>query len=82
MFSCVNATCSNQSKGWLCLRVQQIENVAVAADKDGQNRVRCGGGAAASKINWCSGADDWDVPDDADNCNEQNGNVINKMDNR
>lgn len=55
--------------------------MAVAADKDGQNRVRCGGGGAA-EINWCSGADDWDVPDDADNCNEQNGNVINKMDNR
>lgn len=55
----------------------------MSADKDGQNRGRCVGGAAASKmINWCSGADDWDVPDDADNCNEQNGNVINKMDNR
>lgn len=38
-------------------------------------------------INWCSGANDWDdSPDDgytgdADNCNEQNGNVI-RNDNR
>lgn len=38
-------------------------------------------------INWCSGANDWDDSDDmykgidADNSNEQNGNVI-RNDNR
>lgn len=38
-----------------------------------------------SKINWCSGADEWDdfedVSQDMDSINEQNGNVI-RVDNR
>lgn len=85
IFSCVNAACSNQSKGWLCIRVQQLEKVT-GSDKDGaSNRSR-----TTQNINWCSGVDDWGESDgdifsnsgDAENCNEQNGNVINKVDNR
>lgn len=45
---------------------------------------------AATNINWCSGANDWDDAEngcytgalDADNCNEQNGNVIKNDNNR
>lgn len=78
IFSCVNAVCSNQSNGWLCVRVQQMEKVI---EKDA-TKVR----ATVPNINWCSGANDWDESDDiytgdADNSNEQNGNVI-RNDNR
>lgn len=87
IFSCVNATCSNQSKGWLCIRVQQLEKVC-GSDKDGvSNKTRSN--SATQNINWCSGIDDWGESDadmftgsDAENCNEQNGNVVNKVDNR
>lgn len=95
IFSCVNATCSSQSKGWLCIRVQQIENVTVQAEKDGPKSTRFAGGAAAAaaaNIHWCSGANDWgdgggggaaeEIFTGFDEWNEQNGNVVNKMDNR
>lgn len=60
IFSCVNATCSNQSKGWLCVRSQQLEKIS---EKDGpRNRAP----PSAQNINWCSGADEWDEPDEAD----------------
>lgn len=79
IFTCIQATCSNQSKSWLCIRVQQLEKVS---DKDTAN-IRQN---IVPSINWCSDANDWGEPDDvynsdADNCNEQNGNII-KNDNR
>ncbi len=79
IFTCIQATCSNQSKSWLCVRVQQLEKVS---DKDTAN-IRQN---IVPSINWCSDANDWGEPDDvynsdADNCNEQNGNII-KNDNR
>ncbi|KAG4067032.1 hypothetical protein HA402_000023 [Bradysia odoriphaga] len=79
IFSCSQANCSNQSKSWLCLRVQQLEKVS---DKDTANIRQ----TIVPNINWCSDANDWGEPDDmynsdADNCNEQNGNII-KNDNR
>lgn len=80
IFSCVNAVCSNQSNGWLCIRVQQIEKVI----ENDASKAR----AIVPNINWCSGANDWDdsediiyTGNDADNSNEQNGNVI-RNDNR
>lgn len=90
IFSCVNATCSNQSKGWLCVRAQQLEKIS---DRDfGKRRAP----PKAENINWCSGADEWDVMDvyedydeDSDRgkenlqrrddiavINEQNGNFV------
>lgn len=64
LFSCVNAVCSNQSRGWLCLRVQYLErNSPVVASEEA---AACAGArsaaaalAAAQSIKWCSGADDW-----------------------
>lgn len=44
--------------------------------------------AAASNINWCSSANEWGdecsmfTGEDAENCNEQNGNVIKNDNNR
>lgn len=79
IFTCIQATCSNQSKSWLCVRVQQLEKVS---DKDTAN-IRQN---IVPSINWCNDANDWGESDDvynsdADNCNEQNGNII-KNDNR
>lgn len=79
IFTCIQATCSNQSKSWICVRVQQLEKVS---DKDTAN-IRQN---IVPSINWCNDANDWGDADDvyssdADNCNEQNGNII-KNDNR
>lgn len=88
IFACVNALCSNQSKGWLCVRSQQLEKVSEYEGYKKRER------QAAQNIKWCSGADDWDDDDDDDDCdrrdsdcnnsqyveevdiNEQNGNFV------
>ncbi|XP_055848847.1 programmed cell death protein 2-like [Episyrphus balteatus] len=81
VFACLHPSCSSSSKGWLCLRTQNldtshcdIESAAAAGNKNKKSS------SAAQKMSWCSGVDDWG--DDADdfNQNEENGNVI-KMDN-
>lgn len=76
----MNATCSSQSKGWLCVRTQQIEKVT---EKDIQSKRAP---PSASNINWCSGADEWDDENDDDDGGgaaqsnndivEQNGNFV------
>lgn len=82
IFSCANATCSNQSKGWLCVRSQQIEKVSERETQ--RNR----SAPATASIKWCSGADDWGDDDDDLSLdegaqygapidpNEQNGNIV------
>lgn len=50
----MNSQCSNQPKGWLCIRAQHLEKIyewnAASNKKKTSN---------SKKINWCSGADDW-----------------------
>lgn len=80
IFTCIQPTCSNQSKSWICIRVQQLEKVS---DKDTAN-IRQN---IVPNINWCHDANDWGDSDDcynsdADNCNEQNGNIIKNDNNR
>lgn len=64
LFSCVNAVCSNQSRGWLCVRVQHMERYSPVAAEEAAAAaaasVRAAAAAAAAQsIKWCSGADDW-----------------------
>lgn len=70
IFACLNPTCSNVSKSWLCLRTQVLDRVQETESIKSSSSLN---------ITWCSGADDWEEPDD--NRNEENGNVI-KNDNR
>lgn len=84
----MNPTCSVQSKGWTCVRVQHLDkvydrNVAAAKKK---NKPK----ASKNRSNWCDGADDWgddnmddeyisnsqQLPQIDDNLNEQNGNDV------
>uniref|UniRef100_U5EXL9 Programmed cell death protein 2 C-terminal domain-containing protein n=1 Tax=Corethrella appendiculata TaxID=1370023 RepID=U5EXL9_9DIPT len=90
IFACLNAPCSNQNSGWICVRTQVIEqiveNEAATIVKPKQTN---------NKIVWCSGVDDWDQPaslpnqpmyvntgsdNDDNDMNEANGNII-KYDN-
>lgn len=56
MFACMNSICSNQSKGWLCIRVEHLEKIFER--NQATNRKK---NASSMNIttNWCSGADDW-----------------------
>ncbi|XP_059620940.1 programmed cell death protein 2-like [Phlebotomus argentipes] len=79
VFSCLNS-CSSQSSSWLCVRSQTLEKTF---EKD-TTRFR-GAESHTVNVNWCAGANDWDVPEDtkladAENCNEENGNTISKSD--
>lgn len=84
----MNAVCSNQSKGWLCVRSQQLEKVT---EYDAYKKRAP---PPAQNIKWCSGSDDWGDDDDDDgynqlatdynnqqcvaavDINEQNGNFV------
>lgn len=51
----MNSICSNQTKGWLCIRTEHLEKVI---ERNGASNKK----KNASSINiksWCSGADDW-----------------------
>lgn len=64
IFSCLNPSCSVQSNCWQCIRVEHLEKseYELIATKN------------SSKMNWCSGEDDWE--DEDVNDNEQNGNLL------
>lgn len=52
----MNSQCSNQSKGWLCIRTEHLEKIL--CDRNGASNKK----KNASSINitsWCNGADDW-----------------------
>ncbi|XP_055716134.1 programmed cell death protein 2-like isoform X2 [Phlebotomus papatasi] len=81
VFSCVNS-CSNQSSSWLCVRSQTLEKTF---EKENSRIPHQGPESQTMNVNWCAGANDWDVPDeskiaDVENCNEENGNTISKLD--
>lgn len=86
IFACVNTTCSNQSRSWICIRVQQLEKQIERDSSNVKKKM-----PKTNNINWCSGGDDWDDDfdvddscftsnqvqmDESDNLNEQNGNVV------
>lgn len=79
IFACLHPSCSNNSKGWICLRTQNLdtsncdlESASVISSKNKKSQ--------SQKMAWCSGADDWGDDTEDLNQNEENGNVI-KMDN-
>lgn len=79
VFACLHPSCSNNSKGWLCLRTQNLDtsNCDIeSTSANGKNKKSQSG----QKMSWCSGADDWGDEAEDFNQNEENGNVI-KMDN-
>lgn len=87
----MNSICSNQSKGWICVRVQHLEKVYERNSSSNKKK----NSSTNKTSNWCSGADDWgddngfdkyinsnqkqlavqQQPLD-DNLNEQNGNNL------
>lgn len=94
LFACVNPLCSNQSKGWFCIRVQHLDKVYDRSTTITKKRNKSK--PNKNRSNWCEGADDWgyDNCDDEcisnnqrqlqqpqvdDNLNEQNGNDVTFM---
>lgn len=76
IFSCLNAPCSSQSQAWLCIRTQFLEK---SYEKEAKVM------KPSEKIEWCTGADEWGDDDqlsDDLNSNEENGNVINNLNNK
>lgn len=61
----MNSICSNQSKGWLCVRVEHLEKVferhtSAHRKKSLQNTISATNNKnITATTNWCSGADDW-----------------------
>lgn len=66
IFSCLKPSCSVQSNCWQCIRVEHLEKSQDCELIVSRN---------CSKINWCSGEDDWEDEEDI-NDNEQNGNLL------
>lgn len=71
----MNSICSNQSKGWICIRIEHLEKVFewnVATNKKKNS-------TTMNITSWCSGADDWgdefcgddDCFDKISTCNNQ-----------
>uniref|UniRef100_A0A1L8DJB5 Putative programmed cell death protein n=1 Tax=Nyssomyia neivai TaxID=330878 RepID=A0A1L8DJB5_9DIPT len=80
VFACLN--CSIQSSSWFCVRSQTLEK---NFEKENARIPQQGQEKHTVNVNWCAGANDWDVPEDtktadAENCNEENGNTISKID--
>lgn len=85
VFACVNTVCSSQSRGWVCVRAQQMEKQIEREGSNAKKRT-----PKPNNINWCSGGDEWDDDFEGDDCftssqvqmeqsenlNEQNGNVV------
>lgn len=57
IFACMNSICSNQSKGWICVRVQHLEKVYER--NSSSNKKKNSNSSTNKTSNWCSGADDW-----------------------
>ncbi|XP_055906220.1 programmed cell death protein 2-like [Eupeodes corollae] len=78
VFACLHPSCSATSKGWLCLRTQNLDtsNCEIESAAGMKNKKS----STVQKISWCGGADDWGDDCEDLNQNEENGNVI-KMDN-
>lgn len=95
VFGCVNPICSNQSKGWICIRSQQLEKQYERDGGSGKKQRPEQRQPSSTNISWCTGADEWDVEFDNDddnafgnshehqqrddNLNEQNGNVVSNV---
>lgn len=52
----MNSVCSNQSKGWLCIRVEHLEEIFERNQATNRKKPNNSINITAS---WCSGADDW-----------------------
>lgn len=52
----MNPMCSNQSKGWICVRAQHLENVI---ERRNTNVNKKSVNTVTPNTNWCSGANDW-----------------------
>lgn len=51
----MNSICSNQSKGWLCIRTEHLEKVI---ERNGASNKKKNV-SSIKNTTWCSGADDW-----------------------
>lgn len=51
----MNSICSNQSKGWLCIRAQHLEKNYEWNGASNKKKTS----TSININNWCSGADDW-----------------------
>ncbi|XP_041968815.1 programmed cell death protein 2-like [Aricia agestis] len=66
VFACINPNCWIQSESWSCIRCQvQEEKISTEAFVAIPNE---------SNLSWCQGSDDWDSND---NCDSNNGNLMN-----
>lgn len=51
----MNSQCSNQAKGWLCIRAQHLEKIYEWNGASNKKKTS----SSKNINNWCSGADDW-----------------------
>lgn len=68
VFACMNSICSNQSKGWQCIRVEHLEKIVERHTSAHRKKAQNTNSTINNKnittttkttTNWCSGADDW-----------------------
>lgn len=52
----MNSICSNQSKGWLCIRTEHLEKIY---ERNGTSNKKKNASSMNKITSWCSGADDW-----------------------
>ncbi|XP_031631672.1 programmed cell death protein 2-like [Contarinia nasturtii] len=79
IFACMNSICSNQSKGWLCLRIEHLEKIY---ERNGTSNKKKTQVNSINITSWCSGADDWgtdEFGDDGDGFDKSNINCSNQM---
>ncbi|XP_055325136.1 programmed cell death protein 2-like [Sitodiplosis mosellana] len=57
IFACMNSQCSNQSKGWLCIRTEHLEKIL--SDRNGALNKKKNQASSINITSWCNGADDW-----------------------
>lgn len=75
----MNSVCSNQSKGWICIRAQHLERILHERAANNKNNKKLSPNAQI-KSNWCSGADDWgDDTFDDDGVDKNTINSSNQM---
>ncbi|XP_030370260.1 programmed cell death protein 2-like [Scaptodrosophila lebanonensis] len=87
IFGCLSPACSQNAKSWLCVRTQHLDTANQFDLISEQSPKNTGGkqkkkqhNSKATKVNWCSGADDWGEPEIAEEDmdlagdDEQNGN--------
>lgn len=54
----MNSICSDQSKGWICVRAQHLENV-IERHNPSNKQKKNANNTVTAMMNWCSGAEDW-----------------------